>query len=60
MKRLFVLTIKYIPIIQLIGMLINNSLYTYDINIEFDYIGDFWFEDEDAGSGKVWNYFKDI
>lgn len=20
----------------------------------------FWFEDEDAGSGKVWNYFKDI
>lgn len=41
MKRLFVLTIKYIPIIQLIGMLINNSLYTYDINIEFDYIGDF-------------------
>ena len=22
-------------------MLINNSLYTYDINIEFDYIGDF-------------------
>lgn len=39
MKRLFVLTIKYIPIIQLIGMLINNSLYTYDINIEFDYIG---------------------
>lgn len=41
MERLFVLTIKYIPIIQLIGMLINNSLYTYDINIEFDYIGDF-------------------
>ena len=38
MKRLFVLTIKYIPIIQLIGMLINNSLYTYDINIEFDYL----------------------
>lgn len=22
-------------------MLINNSLYTYDINIEFDYIGNF-------------------
>lgn len=20
----------------------------------------FWFEDEDAGSGKVWNYFKGI
>lgn len=20
----------------------------------------FWFEDEDAGSGKAWNYFKDI
>lgn len=20
----------------------------------------FWFEDEDTGSGKVWNYFKNI
>ena len=20
----------------------------------------FWFQDEDAGEGKVWNYFKDI
>lgn len=62
MKRLFVLTIKYIPIIQLIGMLINNSLYTYDINDEkiIHSAINFWFEDEDAGSGKVWNYFKDI
>lgn len=20
----------------------------------------FWFKDEDAGTGKVWNYFKEI
>lgn len=107
-------------------MLVNNTLYKYDVNLEFDYIGDFllgnsianitilyvcsytfgfckwhrhiimanlvnviiatidkvfiipnlteeqldekviysainfWFKDEDAGTGKVWNYFKEI
>lgn len=110
MKKLFVLLIKYMPTIQLVGMLVNNTLYKYDINLEFDYIGDFllgnsianitilyvavnaqyhdyvrlyqdwfpnlteeqldekviysainfWFKDEDAGAGKVWNYFKEI
>lgn len=29
------------PTIQLVGMLVNNTLYKYDVNIEFDYIGDF-------------------
>lgn len=41
MKKLFVLLIKYMPTIQLVGMLVNNTLYKYDINLEFDYIGDF-------------------
>lgn len=81
-------------------MLINNTLYTFDILLPITYLLDFliggslvyiilgyirmykqwfpnlteeqldekiihsainfWFEDEDAGSGKVWNYFKDI
>ena len=98
MKRLFVLSVKYIPTIQLVGMLINNTYkHVRNINREItywdvyvavnaqyhDYIRiykqwfpnlteeqldekiihsaiNFWFEDEDAGSGKVWNYFKDI
>jgi hypothetical protein len=29
------------PTIQLVGMLVNNTLYKYDVNLEFDYIGDF-------------------
>lgn len=41
MKKLFVLLIKYMPTIQLVGMLVNNTLYKYDVNLEFDYIGDF-------------------
>lgn len=32
MKRLFVLSVKYIPTIQLVGMLINNTLCKYNIN----------------------------
>lgn len=39
MKKLFVLLIKYMPTIQLVGMLVNNTLYKYDVNLEFDYIG---------------------
>lgn len=130
---MFVLSVKYIPTIQLVGMLINNTLYTFDILLPITYLLDFliggslvyiilgyicsitfgfcnwhriiiaanlansiianiaihanlpvtdiefpnlteeqldekiihsainfWFEDEDAGSGKVWNYFKNI
>ena len=129
------------PTIQLVGMLVNNTLYKYDVNLEFDtdyqvcsmyhtkangivcrgevftvedakaiydkhvrninreitywdvYVAvnaqyhdyvrlyqdwfpnlteeqldekviysaiNFWFKDEDAGTGKVWNYFKEI
>lgn len=41
-KKLFLLLIKYIPIIQMVGMLLNNTLYYFDINttisITFDFI----------------------
>lgn len=56
MKKLFVLLIKYMPTIQLVGMLVNNTLYKK----VYSHIGNFWFKDEDAGTGKVWNYFKEI
>lgn len=128
MKKAFVLLVKYIPVIQMAGMLVNNTLYKFDmlprigylldfvlgnftvedakaiydkhvrnINREITYWGvyvavnaqyhdyvrlyqdwfpnlteeqldekviysaiNFWFKDEDAGTGKVWNYFKEI
>lgn len=41
MKRLFVLSVKYIPTIQLVGMLINNTLYTFDILLPITYLLDF-------------------
>lgn len=41
MKRLFVLSVKYIPTIQLVGMLINNTLYTFDILLPMTYLLDF-------------------
>lgn len=41
MKRLFVLSVKYIPTIQLVGMLINNTLYTFDILLLMTYLLDF-------------------
>ncbi len=31
---------------------LNNKIISYAIN--------FWFKDEDASVGKVWNYFKNI
>lgn len=41
-KKLFLLLIKYIPIMQMVGMLLNNTLYYFDINttisITFDFI----------------------
>lgn len=41
MKKLFVLSVKYIPTIQLVGMLINNTLYTFDILLPITYLLDF-------------------
>lgn len=40
MKHLFILLIKFIPAIQMAGMLINNTLYYFDINY-LTYITDF-------------------
>lgn len=41
MKKLFVLSVKYIPTIQLVGMLINSTLYTFDILLPITYLLDF-------------------
>lgn len=34
MKRLFIVLIKYIPIIQMVGMLFNNILYCFSESID--------------------------
>ena len=31
MKKGFLLLIKYIPVIQMVGMLVNNTLYCFDV-----------------------------
>lgn len=41
MKKLLILLVKYIPIIQMIGMLLNNIIYYFNINNEFSYTLDF-------------------
>ena len=67
MKRLFIVLIKYIPIIQMVGMLFNNILYSeWFRNINKNELDNkiiesaitFYFKDEDSGSTKTWNYFK--
>lgn len=50
MKRLFIVLIKYIPIIQMIGMLFNNILYCFSDIYIISYLLDFIIEDKD---GKV-------
>lgn len=40
MKHLFILLIKFIPAIQMAGMLLNNTFYYFDIDY-FTYITDF-------------------
>ena len=40
-KKLFILLIKYMPVIQLAGMLLNNTLYYFDINRNLTYLFDF-------------------
>lgn len=47
MKRLFIVLIKYIPIIQ---NELDNKIIESAIT--------FYFKDEDSGSTKTWNYFK--
>ena len=41
LKDVFVLLIKYMPIIQMVGMLFNNLLYYFQICNQFCYIIDF-------------------
>ena len=41
MKKGFLLLIKYIPIIQMVGMLVNNTLYYFDIINRYVYILDY-------------------
>ena len=38
MKKGFLLLIKYIPIIQMVGMLVNNTLYCFDVITKTYYI----------------------
>lgn len=41
LNKLFILLLKYIPIIQMVGMLINNILYTFHEINDYMYIIDF-------------------
>lgn len=38
MKKGFLLLIKYIPIMQMVGMLVNNTLYCFDVITKTYYI----------------------
>lgn len=46
-------------IVVLVLLILNLTEEQLDEKIIHSAIN-FWFEDEDAGSGKVWNYFKNI
>lgn len=41
LKDIFVLVIKYMPIVQMVGMLFNNLMYYFDIGNNICYIIDF-------------------
>lgn len=41
LKKLFLIIIKYMPIIQMIGMLINNTIYYLEDTYRVSYIIDF-------------------
>lgn len=41
LRKLLILLIKYIPIIQMVGMLFNNIIYYFDINNTITYTLDF-------------------
>lgn len=41
MKKLFLLSVKYIPIIQMVGMLFNNIFYYYELIFDTPYIIDY-------------------
>lgn len=41
MKKLFLLFVKFMPVIQMAGILVNNTLCMFDINHAINYILDF-------------------
>ena len=41
MKKLFLILVKYIPIIQMVGMLFNNTMYYYENVYSINYILDY-------------------
>lgn len=41
LKKILILLIKFIPVIQMAGMLVNNTLYYFDIDNDFSDILDF-------------------
>ena len=53
MKRLFIVLIKYIPIIQMIGMLFNNILYCFSDIYIISYLLDFIIGNSIFVSGKL-------
>ena len=71
MKRLFIVLIKYIPIIQYVAI---NAQYHDYVRLYSEWFRNinkneldnkiiesaitFYFKDEDSGSTKTWNYFK--
>ena len=42
MKKGFLLLIKYFPIIQMVGMLVNNTLYYFDFCLNFARISNYF------------------
>lgn len=62
--KVFLLIAKWIPVAVAAGILINNTLAILDIKDVildlFDITISNWFEDEDASSDKVWEYFRVI
>lgn len=42
--------VKFIPVIQMAGMLVNNTMYHFNINVDYDYIIDFLFRNSFANT----------
>lgn len=55
--KVFLLIAKWIPVAVAAGILINNTLAMLDVK---EATISNWFEDEDASSDKVWEYFRVI
>ena len=59
--KVFLLIAKWIPVAVAAGILINNTLAMLDVKDKIvEATISNWFEDEDASSDKVWEYFRVI